>query len=203
MELNGKLKMKQPSYIVRQPDGFRDADSQRSIRKWREVITLFYEERFSELKQICRHGGRGRIFSALVLDLLEMRRVRYRQEPIFNDVELDEWYVHFAEENDIKLRTHEFYNPDIVFDDGTWVEITLSENTAYKKLFRYGHQAGKLMVLWLDPDRGRHKDICSSVRFPNAEVRCVESMLPHEATFESRKLISRLRFLKELKGILP
>ncbi len=140
--------------IFRQPDGYREFDSQRSIRKWNKVVTLFYGERIDELKQICRHGGRGRIFSALVLDLFKMLSISYKQEPVFKCVEPHGWYVRFAEGNGIKLRTHDFYNPDFILEDGTWVEITLSENTAYKKLFRYGYQADKLLVFWLDNDSG-------------------------------------------------
>ena len=195
--------MKQSSYIARRPERYRDADSPRSMRKWQEVISLFYEDRICELKQICRQGGRGRILAALVTDLFRLRGISFRAEPIFKEVEPDRWYVKFAEENGFKLRTHEFYNPDLFLDDGTWVEITLSENTAYKKLLRYGHQAGKLIVLWLDTDSGHHKEICSPVRFPNAEVICVESMLPQEINPETEKLKNRLRLLKELKGILP
>lgn len=131
--------MKQPSYFVRSPDGYRDDGSQRSMRKWQEVTSLFYEERICELKLICRHGGRGRIFSALVMDLLKLRGISYKQEPIFKEVEYDS---------------------------------------------------------------GQYKEICSSVRFPNAEVRCVESMLPQEVSPASEKLKSRLRLLKEMKGIL-
>jgi hypothetical protein len=47
--------------------------------------------------------------------------------------------------------------------------------TAFKKLFRYGHQAPRLLVLWLDSDVGLHKRLCEGVEFPNATVRPVES----------------------------
>lgn len=76
----------------------------------------------------------------------------------------------FAKTYNLKLRTHDAYNPDLFFEDGTWAEITLSENTAYKKLFRYGHQADQIAVFWLDEDTGLHKDTCQSVHFPNARV---------------------------------
>ena len=189
--------------IIRQPDEYRESDSKRNIKKWNNVITLFYEERIDELKQVCHHGGRGRIFAALVVDLFKMQRISYKQEPVFYGIEPDSWYVHFAEENGIKLRTHDFYNPDFVLENGTWVEITLSENTAYKKLFHHGHQADKLIVFWLDDDNGYHKEMCHSTCFPNAEVRCIENMFSQDETPESFELISRFRLLKELKCIIP
>lgn len=148
--------MRHSNQIIRHPDGYRGPGSQRNIRKRSEVINLFDEERISDLKQIHRSGSRGRILSALVLDLFDMLRVNYQAEPLFNGIEPSHWYVHFANENDIELKVHDFYNPDFVLADGTWVEITLSENTAYKKLFRYGHQANKLIVYWLDDDKGHH-----------------------------------------------
>ena len=46
-----------------------------------------------------------------------------------------------SKHDDIKIRTHDFYNPDYILMNGTWLEVTLSENNTYKKLFRYGHQA--------------------------------------------------------------
>ena len=54
--------------------------------------------------------------------------------------------------------------------NGTWLEVTLSENNTYKKLFHYGHQAPLLKILWLDEDTGLHKKVCKNVDFPNAEV---------------------------------
>lgn len=195
--------MREVTDMFRQPDGYREFASLRSIRKWNQVISLFYEERIDELEKLCRHGGRGRIFSALVLDLFKMLRISYKQEPVFDSIEPDGWYLRFAEENGIKLRTHNFCNPDFIFEDGSWVEITLSENTAYKKLFRYGHQAEKLLIFWLDNDDGYHKKMCSSTHFPNAEIRCIESLLPHDVTPESKELINRFRLLTELKSIIP
>jgi len=56
-------------------------------------------------------------------------------------------YTASYQKYDIKIRTYDFYNPDYITPDGTWLEITLSENTAYKKLFRYGHQAPGVTVL--------------------------------------------------------
>jgi len=38
--------------IIRQPDGYRESDSNRNIQKWNKVITLFYEEKIDELKPV-------------------------------------------------------------------------------------------------------------------------------------------------------
>ena len=115
----------------------------------------------------------------------------------------DQWYIEFAKQHAIKLRTHDFYNPDLFLSDSTWVEITLSQNTAYQKIFRYGHQADKLLVLWLDEDVGYHKKICQNVRFPNAEINSIECYNTQlEKLSGGPDIIRRLKTLKKLKGII-
>jgi hypothetical protein len=79
---------------------------------------------------------------------LQIISVGFSAEPIFEHVSPNPWYVDFALKHDIKLRLHPFYNPDFFLENGAWLEATLSENSAYKKIFRYGHQAEELLVLW-------------------------------------------------------
>ncbi len=154
-----------------------------------------------DLVQNQRTGTRGRILSTLALDLFNVVSIPYKDEPIFYCIEPKIWYVDFARRHNIKLRIHDFYNPDLFLEDGTWVEITLSENTAYKKVFRYGHQANKLQVFWLDSDNGFHKKMCQSICFPNAEVKSIECF-NHELKKipGGLEIISKLKALKELKG---
>lgn len=103
----------------------------------------------------------------------------------------------------IKLRMHAFDNPDFLLDNGTWVEATLSENTAYAKLFQHGHQAPHLMVVWLDEDPGFHKRTCAKVPFPNAEVMNVTSLYARMRTSKGGEdLIAKIDLLKTLKGVL-
>jgi hypothetical protein len=91
----------------------------------------------------------------------------------------------------------------MLLDDGSWVEATISENEACKKLFRYGHQAPRLTVIWLDEDKGMHKGICQDVRFPNAEVLRVDSFYSRLKEQEKgRELIERFECLKGLKGVV-
>jgi len=115
------------------------------------------DDRFEELKKIHRTGTRGRIFAVLVKQMFEILQIPQDSEPIFDHIIPNKWYLDFAAKHDLKIRTHDFYNPDYIRTDGTWIEITLSENTAYKKLFRYSHQAPLLKIIWIDDDTGHHK----------------------------------------------
>ena len=108
-----------------------------------------------------------------------------------------------ASKRDLKIRTHDFYNPDYLLPDGTWLEITLSENTAYQKLFRYGHQAPAFKVLWLEKDTGLHKKVCKDVDFPNAEVVSVQEYYPEfDEGSGGCELVNKFHQLKRLKGII-
>lgn len=156
-----------------------------------------------DLNAIQRTGARGRIFSHLIAEALMLLEMPCRCEPVFEHRDPDPWYVDFAMKNGLKLRTHQLYNPDFVLENGSWLEATLSENSAYKKLFRHGHQAPQLIVVWLDKDTGLHKDVCQSTEFPNARVKNVAvsySRLARCAGGES--LIAGFELLRSLKGRL-
>ncbi len=186
---------------MRLPDEDRDPLSGRKKRKWDRIITLFMENRIDELASYHRAGTRGRILSVLAIDLFDKLQIPFRPEPIFHHVEPNPWYREFAQLHGIKLRTHEIYNPDMFLENGTWVEVTLSENTAYKKLFRYGHQTDNLLIYWLDRDHGFHKEQCHTVDFPNAEVRSIECHAPQQKKVPGGQgLIERFDLLKRLKG---
>ncbi|MBF0437020.1 MAG: hypothetical protein HQL77_16845 [Magnetococcales bacterium] len=135
--------------------------------------------------------------------MYECLGVNYKEEPNFIHKEPSEWYKKFSSENNVKLRFYDFYNPDFLLNDGTWVEVTLSENTAYKKIFRYGHQATYLKIIWLDVDNGFHKEISRKTQFPNAKVESIEYYYPQlYDTQEGREIIKKLEQLKYLKGII-
>ncbi|CAB1081329.1 hypothetical protein D1AOALGA4SA_8983 [Olavius algarvensis Delta 1 endosymbiont] len=189
--------------LIRIPDEYRKHVSDRKWRKWEKIVSLFMENRLDDLALNHRTGARGRIFTALSLEIFNKLQIPYKSEPIFYHIEPNQWYIEFAKQHAIKLRTHDFYNPDLFLSDGTWVEVTLSENTAYQKLFRYGHQADNLLVLWLDKDEGYHKEICQKVRFPNAEIKsieCFNTLL--EKLSSGPDIIRKLERLKKLKGTI-
>lgn len=161
------------------------------------------ERKIDELKKIHRTGTRGRIFAVLVGYMLKALQIKSEPEPIFDHVTPHKWYLDFAFENNLKIRTYEFYNPDYILSDGTWLEITLSENTAYKKLFQYGHQAPALNVLWLDEDTGLHKSICQGIEFPNALVINIQDYFPELAKVSGGNgLINKFHQLINLKGTI-
>ena len=189
--------------MIRLPDEYRESLSQKNIKKWNKIIGLFSENRLNDLALNHRSGTRGRILSTLVLELFKIIRIPFKPEPIFYGIKPNEWYINFAKKHNIKLRTHDFYNPDLFLEDGTWIEITLSENTAYKKLFRYGHQADKLTIFWLDNDNGFHKEKCRSICFPNAEIKnidCFNSQLKKSAA--GLEIMNKLKVLKKLNGTI-
>jgi hypothetical protein len=189
--------------VLRTPDGYASPLSRRARRKWEPIIAAFQEGRMEDLNSIQRTGARGRIFSHLIAEALMLLEIPCQCEPVFEHRDPDPWYVDFAEKNGLKLRTHRLYNPDFVLEDGSWLEATLSENSAYKKLFLHGHQAPRLSVIWLDKDTGLHKDVCQCTDFPNARVKDV-------AVFYSRlarctggeSLIAGYELLRSLKGRL-
>jgi hypothetical protein len=185
---------------MRFPIGYNEQYSERSKKKWNKIIPLFFEDKLNELIENQRTGTRGRILSVLASKIFNILEIPYKTEPVFNHMEPNNWYKEFAIKYDIKLRTHNFYNPDFLLEDGTWVEVTLSENTAYKKIFRYGHQTVSLLLLWLDEDEGYHKEICRSVRFPNVQFECIEFFNEQICRLqEGVKIIDQLKTLKELK----
>ncbi len=80
---------------------------------------------------------------------------------------------------------------------------SLSKNSAYKKVFRYGHQANELLVLWLDVDEGFHKTACRGVAFPNARVESVESLYDDlVGRAGGVELVRKFETLKGLEGII-
>ena len=187
----------------RKPNRYAEPIPPRRQKKWDKIINAFMEGRFDELEKIQRTGTRGRIFEVLIKDMLKIFQMPSESEPIFNHIAPNKWYLDFASKHDLKIRTNDFYNPDYLLSDGTWLEITLSENTAYKKLFKYGHQTSALKVLWLDEDEGLHKKVCKDTVFPNARVESVETYFPMLKTFlNGNELIDKLYQLKSLKQII-
>jgi len=159
------------------PSKFASAPSKHR-KKWEKIITAFMDGDFKKLRAIQRTGTRGRIFSVLVGQSFDLIGIPYMHEPIFDHLPVSAWYREFSEKHKLKLSVNSFYNPDFLFSDGCWVEVTLSENTAYKKIFRYAHQASKLIVIWLDSDDGLHKQVCEGEKFNNVKVRPIDWYYP-------------------------
>jgi hypothetical protein len=182
------------------PISFR-APSERSNRKWSPIISAFLAGDLETVRRPQRTGTRGRILAELVKQAFDAIGTSYDVEPVFQHVPPAPWYVEFAAQHGLKLRVDELYNPDFLLADGTWAEVTLSENTAFKKLLRYGHQAPRLLVAWLDADDGLHKQRCQAVPLPNAEVRPLDWYFPVlRKTAHGADLIRKFEVLRELKG---
>ncbi len=172
-------------------------------KKWQNIIAAFQDNHIDALLSIQRGGSRGRIFHVLIEDMLKLLAIPFAPEPVFDHVEINPWYIDFVGKHNLKLHTHGFYNPDFLLEDGTWFEISLSEKKAYQKLFRYGHQAPQLRLIWLDEDDGLHKSLCQGIKLPNAEVISVESYYAKlDEQIEGKMLIEKLEKLKKLKGVL-
>jgi len=185
--------------LDRQPTGYASS-SKKNQRKWEEIVSAFMREDFEVLRTIQRTGTRGRIFALLIKECFDLLGIAYKGEPIFSHVPVSTWYERFAELYGLKLKVNDFYNPDFLMEDGSWVEVTLSENTAFKKLFRYAHQVSNLLVIWLDSDVGLHKQVCEGVAFPNATVRSVEWYYPQlERNTRGLDIIRKFEVLREMK----
>jgi hypothetical protein len=188
---------------IRFPDRYADPPAQRHRKKWERIIGSFMSGDLESLRVFQRTGARGRVFRVLIEEMLSILEIRFRVEPIFDHISPHPWYEDFAGKHDLKLRTDSFYNPDFFFEDGTRLEVTLSENSAYKKVLRYGHQADELMVIWLEVDQGLHKTICQGVAFPNARVESVDLFFDELAgRAGGEELIRKFETLKRLKGIM-
>ena len=135
----------------RKPIGYASPPN-RHRKKWDAKLSAFLTDDLDALSKLQRSGTRGRIFSALVRRTFEAIGVDFEAEPLFESLAPTDWYRDFAERHGLKLVVDDHYNPDFLLGDGAWAEATLSENTAYKKLFRYGRQTPQLHVIWLDTD---------------------------------------------------
>jgi hypothetical protein len=191
-----EVERREPSGIAMPPERHR--------RKWEKIVSAFLAGDWETLHAAQRTGARGRIFATLIQHCLEVLGIGYVREPVFAPVPASTWYIEFAARHGLKLRMDHNYNPDFLLEDGTWVEATLSENTAFKKLFRHGHQAPRLLVVWLDRDDGGHKRLCEEVEFPNASTRPVDWYYPQlEQTAKGRDVVEKLELLRNMKGEIP
>jgi len=90
------------------------------------------------------------------------------------------------------------------FDSEDWQTLHALQRTAFRKLFQYGHQTPRLLVIWLDPDDGLHKRVCKAVAFPNAEVHSVTWYYPRlDQTTHGQKIVRKLEILKGLRHKVP
>ena len=195
--------MNDQARMARAPDRFAEHIPERRRRKWDSIVSAFMEEKTDELRAIQRGGSRGRIFACLVKQMLQLLDIDFQAEPVFDPISPATWWSSFARQNGLKLRRLPFYNPDFLLADGTWLEATLSENRAYQKLFVYGHQAGRLKIVWLDEDSGLHKEISEKAGFPIAQVLSVGAFYPElEGKPSGVKLIQQFERLRRLKGRL-
>ena len=70
-------------------------------------------------------------------------------------------------------------------------------------MFRYGHQAPLLKVIWIDDDTGLHKKVCKNIEFPNAQVISIKSYFLELGNIDDGKdLINKFGELEKLKGII-
>lgn len=179
-------------------------ENPKHAKKWNHIISCFMDNRMDELREIQRSGTRGRIFAYLCKRMYSILEIEFIEEPVFEKLQPEEWYRSFADKHNIKLKEYPTYNPDLLLQDGTWVEFTLSENTAYKKIFKYGHQTKKLKLLWIDEDSGYHKSVCENVTFPDSCcIQSIEHYFPILRNHsKGENLTNHFIRLKGCKGII-
>jgi hypothetical protein len=172
-------------------------------KKWLKIFDAFFNNEIDLLAALSKSGTRGRIFNELFTRLLKAESYKFTAEPVFTHQEPNRWHEFYLNSNGLKLKIFDEYNPDYLLSDDDWVEVTLSENTAFKKILTYGHQAPKLEVFWLDEDTGHHKNVLENAGVPNASVRRINYLYGTlEKSEEGNKLIEQFELLKKLKGKL-
>ncbi len=111
--------------VKRELDGFKTS-LERQRRKWDKIVSSFITGDLAMLRAVQRSGARGRILDTLVRQCFDVLGIGYESEPVFVHVSPDSWYVEFAARHELTLRTHDYYNPDILLGDGSSAEITPS-----------------------------------------------------------------------------
>ncbi len=76
---------------MRFPDGYNKIYSERNLKKWNKILSLFFENNLLELIANQRTGTRGRILSILASKIFDILEISYKAEPLFNHMEPAHW----------------------------------------------------------------------------------------------------------------
>ena len=77
---------------MRLPDRYAQNTPERHRKKWEGILLSFMQGDLEKLTSIQRTGSRGRIFSALVMEMLQALGIPYRAEPVFDAIPPNLWY---------------------------------------------------------------------------------------------------------------
>ena len=85
---------------------------------------------------------------------------------------------------------------DFLINHDIWLEVTLNEEKAYKKTFKYAHQCKQLIVLYLE----KSSFVDQKNMFPNAKIMLVDEYFSTDSLSLYKTHIHNLR---KYKGIIP
>ena len=119
--------------------------------KWQTLIDAFLNGQYQLCINNGRYGLRGKIFENLVELLLIRDHIPFESEIYFKPKPISTKFIEIARNHGENLKTRKkSYIIDFLIKNDIWLEVTLNENIAHKKTFKYAHQCKQLIVLYLE-----------------------------------------------------
>lgn len=139
---------------------------------WSTPIDAFLKGQYQFCINNGRYGLRGRIFAKIVELLLIYDNVPFESEISFHPKQIPMKFIEIARKYNINLKTRkELYRIDFLINNDIWLEVTLNNQEAHKKILKYAHQCKQLIVLYLE----QKSSFCYQRNvFPNAKVMLVD-----------------------------
>lgn len=165
--------------------------------KWPTLIDAFLNGQYQLCINNGRYGLRGRIFANLVELLLIRDNIPFKSEVSFKPKPIPTKFIEIAKNHGENLKTRKkSYIIDFLIKNDIWLEVTLNEQEAHKKTFKYAHQCKQLIVLYLEKSSFVHRKNV----FPNAKIMLVDEYFSTDSLSLYKTHIHSLR---KYKGIIP
>jgi CspA family cold shock protein len=159
---------------------------------WQRLIHEFFEKNYEFCIKNNRSGLKGRIFSELIKKMFVFDKFSFEREVEFEPKLINKRYQQLAATKGRKCnRNKNKYIIDFLIDNRKWIEVTLNEDTAHKKTFKYAHQCDELIVIFLEPS----DHIYYFNPFPNAKVIILEKFFSNKTIKHFEDYIKKLRNL--------
>ena len=165
--------------------------------EWSTLIDAFLNGQYQLCINNGRYGLRGRIFENLVELLLIYDNIPFESEVSFKPKPVPTKFIEIARNHGENLKTRKkSYIIDFLINNDIWLEVTLNEQEAHKKTFKYAHQCKQLIVLYLEKSSFVHRKNV----FPNAKIMLVDEYFSTDSLSQYKTHIHNLR---KYKGIIP
>ena len=165
--------------------------------EWSTLIDAFLNGQYQLCINNGRYGLRGRIFAYLVELLLIYDNIPFESEVSFKPKPIPTKFIEIARNHGENLKTRKkSYIIDFLINNDIWLEVTLNEQEAHKKTFKYAHQCKQLIVLYSEKSSFVHRKNV----FPNAKIMLVDEYFSTDSLSQYKTHIHNLR---KYKGIIP